>query len=156
MPGSSRVVVYLAGSIGDDDRWRPFVMQSLEGLNVEFLSPVDRGISYSYKAMKRANEKNRVFLHCDYLKIDRADIVFAFLHSGPSRHSGTSAEIGYSKAKGKTILLVNDMPQTEAFLYEFVHRSADEFFTKLSDGVDYLRDLVAEMQYSPLEEGGIN
>ena len=151
MSTNSKIVVYLAGSLSEDRRWRVGVMNSLLGeFNVEFLSPVDKGIYYDYRRLKESNAHNRVFMHCDYAKIDRSDVVFAYITHGDSRHSGTSAEIGYARAKGKIILLVNDMPEKEQYLYEFIKRSADEFFPDLCDGIMYLQELVAEMQYSPV------
>ena len=147
-----RISVYLAGDISDKHRWRPKIMKALEGLDVEFLSPIDVGIDYSEKALRLANRKNRVFLHCDFMKCDRCDVLFAYLRLSKSRHSGTSTEVGYAKKAGKIIILVNDMPDDEEYLYEFVKRAADEYFRDFDKGVDYLRDLVEEMQYLPLPE----
>jgi len=140
--------IYLAGDIAKEDRWRPKVMKALEGLPVEWLSPIDQ-IDYGYYRLKKEHEENKVFLFADYMKIDRADIVFAYLRRCDSRHSGTSAEIGYARAKGKFIIYINDMPKTEAYLYEFVQRTADIAFTKLRDGIEFLKDFVAEMNYLP-------
>jgi len=145
------IAVYLAGDLSED-RWRLKVAKACEGegLNVKFLSPID-GIDYRYSALKKANLSNRVFLHCDYKKIDEADVVFAYVRSCKSRHSGTSAEIGYARAKGKLILYVNDMGKTERYLYEFIERSADEVFDTLSQGINYLQDYLVEMDYIVME-----
>lgn len=138
--------VYLAGDISKEDRWRPQVCEALDGLNVSFLSPVDR---IDYDRINIENRKNRVFDHCDYLKIDRADVVFAYTRPSDSLHSGTSAEIGYAKALGKLILLVNEFPKDKKFLYEFIRRSSDEVFDSLEEGIGYLKEVVSEMQYDP-------
>jgi nucleoside 2-deoxyribosyltransferase len=145
-PKYGRIRVYLAGDISDQDRWRPKVFEALEGLNVNFLSPVDR---IKYERINVENRKNKVFEHCDYLKIDRADVVFCYIRPCASLHSGSSAEIGYAKAKGKLIILVNEIDPSKGYMYEFIKRTADEFFTSLDEGVDYLRALVEEMQYDP-------
>jgi len=145
-PKYGKIRVYLAGDISKDERWRPKVFDALEGLNVTFLSPVDR---VDYETINKSNAKNKVFEHCDYLKIDRADIVFCYIRECGSLHSGSSAEIGYAKAKGKLILLAIDLPKDAGYLYEFIRRTADEKFDSLEAGIGYLRDLVKEMQYDP-------
>lgn len=142
------IKVYLAGDIAKEDRWRPKVLKACHGLAVEFLSPIDT-IDYRYKYLKDANESNRVFVYCDYKKIDMADIVFAYIRRSKSKHSGTSAEMGYAKAKGKLILYVNDMPKTERYLFEFVERTADEVFDTLAKGISYLKEYLQEMTYDP-------
>ena len=144
------IICYLAGDLSED-RWRLKVVKACEGLSVEFLSPID-GIDYRYSVMKKANESSRVFLHADYKKIDLADVVFAYIRSCKSRHSGTSAEIGYARARGKLVLYVNDMKKTERYLYEFIERTANEVFDTLSRGIDYLQDYLVEMDYEVKEE----
>ena len=145
-PKYGRIRVYLAGDISDADRWRPKVSEALEGLNVNFLSPIDR---IKYARINVENRKNKVFEHCDYLKIDRADVVFCYIRKCKSLHSGSSAEIGYAKAKGKLIILCIDLPKETAYLYEFIRRTATETFDNLGDAIDYLRALVEEMNYDP-------
>ena len=145
------IIVYLAGDIAKEDRWRSRVIKACEGFDVIFVSPVDTA-DYKYYSMKKCNEANRVFLYCDYKKIDISDVVFAYMRHSKSRHSGTSAEIGYAKAKGRLILYINDMNKTERYLYEFVERTADEVFDTLPQGIDYLQDYLAEMDYEVKEE----
>ena len=145
------ITVYLAGDIASEDRWRPRVVKACEGLNVIFLSPLDN-IDYRYSTLKKANLSNRVFLHCDYKKIDMADVVFAYVRSCKSRHSGTSAEIGYARSRGKLVLYVNDMKKTERYLYEFIERTADVVFNTFPQGIDYLQDYLVEMDYEVKEE----
>jgi len=147
-----KLKIYLAGDISKEDRWRPKVIKALEGLPVEWLSPLDN-LEYRYNYFKRRDIENEGFLFADYMKIDRADIIFAYLRRCDSRHSGTSAEIGYARAKGKFIIYINDMPKTEAYLYEFIQRTADIAFTKLRDGIEFLKDFVAEMNYLPMSNG---
>ena len=148
-----KVIVYLAGDVSGGDRWRPKVVEACKGLNVEFLSPIDC-VDYTLKSLRKANKKNRVFLHCDFMKCDLAHVIFAYIRKSASRHSGTSAEIGYAKKAGKLILLVNDLPEDEEYLYEFVKRAADEYFRDFDKGVDYLADFIEEMQFVP-EPGNV-
>jgi len=147
-----RLKIYLAGDISKKNRWRFKVINALEGLPIEWLSPVDEA-DYCYSQLKKRYEENQFFVFADYMKIDKADIVFAYLRRCDSRHSGTSAEIGYARAKGKFIIYVNDMPKTEAYLYEFIQRTADIAFTRLRDGIEFLKDFVAEMNYLPVSNG---
>ena len=156
-PANSRTVVsiYLAGSIGNDNRWRPGVITRINRAcgttKTRFLSPVDQGISYNPIMLKLANDRNKVYLHCDYAKIDAADVVFAYVCKSLSRHSGTSAEIGYACARGKLIILVNDMEPHDAVFYDFIKLSADAYFTSLDKGLDFLEAYVKELDYNPME-----
>jgi nucleoside 2-deoxyribosyltransferase len=140
--------VYLAGDIQKYDKWRPKVIEALEGHNVKWLSPIDE-CSYDMEKLTKSNRENKVFLFCDYMKVDKSDIVFALIRKSKSRHSGTSAEIGYGKAKGKIIIVVNLLPKNEAYLYDFVKKTADAYFTELKDGIDFLQQFVTEMEYVP-------
>jgi len=148
-----KVRVYLVGDIAKTDRWRPKIIKAVD-CGVEWLSPVDT-VSYSYKSLTEANRDNKTFLYCDYMKVERADVIFCYLRKSKSRHSGSSAEIGYAtKCKdgcNKVIILVNELPKEEAYLYEFIHRSADVWFDNLEDGISFLKQLVWEMNYSPVD-----
>jgi len=149
------VKVYLAGDISYRNRWRPKVMKACDDLPIEWLSPVDT-IDYAPKKLLQANNNNMVFLDCDLVKVDKCDVVFAYLRSAQvcgSKHSGTSTEIGYAHKAGKIIVLVNDMPEDEGCKYAFIQRIAGRrFFKTLDEGIDFLREFVQEMGYLPTGE----
>ena len=141
--------VYLAGDIAYENRWRPKVAEAVKPFLCQLFSPIDT-IDYNLVALERANKDNQVFVPCDFKKIDLCDILFAYIRNGSgSLHSGTSCEIGYAKAKGKHIILVKNLPKLEAYLYQFIQRTADAYFTVLEDGIKYLVEFVSEMEYDP-------
>lgn len=150
---NNKLSVYLAGDISKE-RWRLKVMEDCVDFaeNIEWLSPIDN-ISYSYQSLLSAHRKKLVFHISDKFKIDKAEIVFAYIADGsPSRFSGTSWELGYAFAKGKHTIVVNDMKPKDACLYELVKRFADAYYETLDEGIDHLRELAFEMGFCPKEE----
>ena len=142
-----KVVIYLAGDLlGGEERWRPKVVKAIGNDSAEFLSPID-DCTYKYYDFKQRSEDEKVFALADLAKVDACHILFAYVRESPSRHSGTSAEIGYAKARGKKIFLVNDMKKTLWHLYEFIDMLADKNFDTLSRGIEYLKRYIAEMNY---------
>ena len=147
-----KITVYLAGDVSSTDRWRPQVLERFKGNDsVVFLSPID-GCRYSYKPAKEICSKSEVFLYADYHKIDLSDIILVFLRACESRHSGTSAEVGYARAKRKLIIYVNAIPKMEWHFYEFIQRTADIVFDNLGEGLDFLEKYAEEMNYLPMED----
>ena len=76
----------------------------------------------------------------DLLFIDKADLVFAYLHpySEYSRHVGTSAEVGYARGLNKRIIIVDEFGEES---FEFLKQMADVVFENLGKGATYLRML---------------
>ena len=145
---NGKLKVYLAGDISKE-RWRIYVIDKCNDFEVEWLSPIDN-ISYSYQSLISQHRKKRVFHIADKLKVDRADIVFAYIaDDSPSRFSGTSWELGYAYAKGKHTILVCDMKPSEECLYELVKRMSDAYYRTMDEGIDHLRELAFEMKYLP-------
>jgi len=145
------IKVYLAGDISRVDRWRSRVMKACRDLPIEWYCPVDT-IDYRPKQLAKANAQNLVFLDCDLAKVDKADVVFAYIRECDSRHSGTSAEIGYAYKAGKMVILVNDMQSDLECKYGFIKRLVGyRYFRSLTRGIDFLQEFVAEMHYRPQE-----
>jgi len=152
MSTTKPIVCYLAGAV-DREPWRSKVVRECQDLPVEFVSPIDN-ISYSYQSLCSAHRAKAVFHLADQLKIDRADIVFAYIREGSeSLFSGTSWELGYAKRGGKITILVNDMKLSLACKYELVRRMADLYHTSLDEAIDDLRELATEMAFSLAKEG---
>lgn len=145
-----KLKVYLAGDVSEV-RWRQRVVQECQDLPLEFLSPID-GIDYA--GIHLANSMKPMFHLADKMKLDQADIVFAYLRAGsPSRFSGTSWECGYANAKGKPVILVNDMGLGWAQYYELVWRLADSTSKSLDYGIELLRELGKEMSFKHFCQG---
>jgi nucleoside 2-deoxyribosyltransferase len=140
--------VYLAGDISPD-RWRLKVIEACKDLALEFLSPIDN-VSYSYQSLIAIHKNKEVFHLADRVKVDESTVVFAYIKDGsPSLFSGTSWEMGYGKASGKVIILVNDMKPSVACKYELVKRMTDLYYTSLDEAIETLRELALEMGFQP-------
>ena len=136
--------VYLAGDVSRS-RWRQRIAEECQDLPLEFLGPID-GIDYA--GIHIANSFHPMFHVADKLKLDHADIVFAYLTSGSgSVFSGTSWECGYAHALGKPVIVVNDMPDLESRLYALVTRMATSYTESLDYGITLLRALGEEMSF---------
>lgn len=142
------LVIYMAGAV-DKEPWREKLIKECRDLPLVFISPIDQ-ISYSYQSLCSQHRTKAVFHLADQLKIDQADLVFAYIREGSeSLFSGTSWELGYAKAKGKITILVNDMKPSLACKYELVKRMVDLYHTSLDEAIDDLRELATEMAFSP-------
>ena len=151
-----KIRIYLAGDVSIFQRWRPLVVDALKDMdgNIEILSPYDK-CGYSYKTHRTYSKKDRPFMGADLLKVDAADIIFVYMRKCKSKHIGTSCEIGRaSRDATKHIIYVNDMSKRMAHYYEFAEELADKTFRKLDAGIDYLKDLLAEMFYKPTSKEG--
>ena len=133
---------YLAGDIRPDN-WRQKVLQRfLNREGIEFLFP-QTGFSYEERSLAQTERYRTGYQVADLLKVDQADVVLAVIEKdSPSAYSGTSAEIGYAKAKGKYIILVKE-PTTH--LYAFIKRISNIVFDKLDDALAHLEDIWEEM-----------
>lgn len=146
-----KIRVYLAGDLSKNGRWRKRVIDRFAAFtNVEFMSPVDT-LSYDPVQLRRANKLNTVFVDCDLTKVQECEILFVYLRSCGSRHSGSSAEVGYATALGKLVILVNDMPASEEVQYGFIKGLVPErrYFRRLEDGIEFLEDFLLEYGYVP-------
>lgn len=140
------IKVYLAGDVSED-RWRLKVIKECRDCPIEWLSPID-GYSYDPNDLIGANATKLTFHLADRMKLEKADVVFAYIRAwSNSAFSGTSWELGYAKALGKTIIVVNDMMESRRYLYELVHRMADSYHLTMDDGIHFLRDLSLEMEW---------
>lgn len=133
---------YLAGDIRPDN-WRAKVLQRFSNREgIEFLFP-QTGFSYEERSLAQTERFRTGYQVADFWKVDRADVIFAYIEKdSPSIYSGTSAEIGYAKAKGKYVILVKE-PTTH--LYGLIKRISSIVFDKLDDGLEHLEDIWEEM-----------
>lgn len=79
----------------------------------------------------------------DLWDIRRSDILLLHWWGDPGRQSiGTWVELGYAKACGKAIVVVDSTPSYQAVRHPFVYRNADAVFDDLDMGLDYIRYLL--------------
>jgi len=145
------ITVYLAGDIDRLNHWRARVIEECRDCPIDFLSPIDN-VLYSHQSLATHHLSNKTFQIEDILKIERADIVFAYIQKGSqSVFSGTSFEIGYAMALGKKVVVVCDMNPAKAHLYEMAIRMAHVTFETLDEGINGLRHVALSMIYQPKE-----
>ena len=133
------ITVYLAGTRFLP--WRQTVIEECADCQIRFLSPLPN------------KETNKTFHIEDMLKIESAQIVFAyFQEESDGLFSGTSFEIGYGLGKDKMIMVVCDMESGRMHDYDLVLKSANAIYPTLSDGIDGLRHIALSMVYKPKEE----
>ena len=137
------VNVYLAGDVSQ--HWRAKVESAFRYFpNVIFLSPNQSPVAYKREALIT----KAPFIIADKIKIDRSDIIFAYLKKySPSRFSGTSWELGRaSMCPTKHAIVVCDLSERLARLYEFLRSEySNTYFTSLEDGMRYLARVLCEM-----------
>ena len=120
--------VYLAG--GQASGWQDRLIAELTNSFV-FFNP------HSHQ-LKKVNEYTAWDLH--YVR--QCDILFGYMEATNPSGYGLALEVGFAKALGKTIILVDERSkQDDEFSkrYNFIHQCSDVTYDKLSDGITMLR-----------------
>ncbi|MCZ4409098.1 hypothetical protein O3Q51_09775 [Cryomorphaceae bacterium 1068] len=76
--------------------------------------------------------------------VKNCDILFGYMEESNPSGYGLSLEVGFAKALGKTVILVDERsPKDQAFErnYKFIQSVADIYFNKIEDGIGMLRSL---------------
>ncbi|BAS31184.1 hypothetical protein [Dehalococcoides mccartyi] len=77
----------------------------------------------------------------DIFYVKESDIVFAYMEKTNPSGYGLACEIGYAKALGKTVVLVDEKQESDAEFsryFAIVRELADVVFENLDDGVRFL------------------
>jgi len=122
-------MVYLAGGFTSD--WRELVKQCD---NVEFIDPKEKETKRPFEWF----EYGAWDLH--YIK--QCDICFVYMEKDNPSGFGLSVEIGYAKAKDKTVILVLEEGHDKAKYLLFLKNVADVYYTTLQEGIFYLSSFV--------------
>jgi len=117
--------VYLAGGFSSD--WRNKVK---ECTNVDFKDPKEKEVKKEFQWF----EYGCWDLH--YIK--HTDICFVYMERTNPSGYGLSAEIGYAKALGKTVILVLESGHEKDRYLQFLKAVADITYDNLQDGIDFL------------------
>jgi Nucleoside 2-deoxyribosyltransferase len=124
-----RPIVYLSG--GQRSGWQQEVRAEVPQL--DYLDPSAHHI-----------EQADAYTAWDLAAVRACDLVFAYLEiTNPSGY-GLSVEIGYARALGKVVVLVDEKSESDPRLerrLRIVRATASVVFFSFADGVDYLRDL---------------
>lgn len=117
--------VYLAGGFNSD--WREKVK---ECTNVEFKDPKEKELKKEFEWYEYA---------CwDLHYIKHTDICFVYMERTNPSGYGLSAEIGYAKALGKTVVLVLETGHEKDRYLKFLKGCADVVYDNLEDGIAFL------------------
>lgn len=115
------LVVYLAG--GFHSRWQDVVRARLP--NLEFLDPSQHNI-----------ESPKVYTAWDLEAVRRCDVLFANMEASNPGGYALALEIGYAKALGKRIYLVDGLVDEKARRYfDMVRQCADLNFRDLESAI---------------------
>ena len=128
--------VYLAG--GFKSGWMNNIELSVEG--IEVVNPMRKEYSGDVRVSMNVVE----YATWDKHYIKRSDIVFAYVERTNPSCIGVSAEIGYAKGLGKTVILVlesNNETIKDSYL-QFLTSMADITFSDFESGLDYLRSFI--------------
>lgn len=124
-----RLTVYLAGGLNSG--WQDQVRTSAP--ECEYLDPRSHGLANA-----------SAYTVWDLRAVRASDVVFAFLESTNPSGFGLSVEVGYAKALGKLIILIDEKSPSDEVLrrqLRIVQSAADVVFSELAAGIQYLRNL---------------
>lgn len=82
----------------------------------------------------------------DLLAVRQSDVVFAYLEAGNPSGFGLAVEVGYAKALGKTVILVDEqsaLGEAEARRLAMLRATADVVFDDMDNGIRFLSRLAA-------------
>lgn len=129
------VSVYLSGHLHYEEfEWRARVMLELDGEGIRWLLPTRAG-GTGNREMEASMYRTR-----DKLAIKQADVVFAVIEEH-ARNIGTTYEVGFAEALGRTVIVVNLCKNIESF--DFLE-GVDCVVYSLEDGIRALRFAVTK------------
>ena len=119
--------VYLAG--GFRSRWQEIVASQLKGF--VFLDPSQHNI-----------QDPGEYTRWDLQAIQESNIVLANMEATNPGGYSLALEVGFAKALGKSIFLVDQIadPSTSRY-FEMVRQCSDRVFATLDDAIDFLAQL---------------
>jgi nucleoside 2-deoxyribosyltransferase len=120
--------VYLAG--GFRTNWQNKVIEAC-GESFMFFNPREHELEIDSKQ----------YTTWDLFHVKHCDILFAYMEATNPSGLGLCLEVGYAKALGKTVVLIDEKSSNdEAFAkyFKIVRESSDVLFSKLEDGIRFL------------------
>lgn len=122
-----KLSIYLAG--GMSSNWQQKIINKFQK---EFIiyNPRDHELDNSLE-----------YTEWDLFYVKNADILFAFMEKDNPSGFGLTLEVGYAKAMGKLIVLVDEKSSVDKNFgekFKIVRNSSSIVFENLDDGVKYL------------------
>jgi nucleoside 2-deoxyribosyltransferase len=124
---ASRVIVYLAG--GFKSGWQTELMKELP--EYDYFDPRLHGL---------VNKSE--YTAWDLEAVRRCDLLFAYIESKNPGGYALALEVGYAKALGKFVVLVDEKSASDASVgryLEMISQTADVTFNKLQDGIAFIK-----------------
>jgi nucleoside 2-deoxyribosyltransferase len=125
------MIVYLSGGLSTGNNWQDIVKQNSPGYR--FIDP--RTYQFNESGEKLTSEE---YTKKDLANIRLSDCIFAYMDKNNPSGYGLSLEVGYAKALGKKIIMVDEMNKN---YMEIVRCCADYLFDNLEDGIKKLNEL---------------
>ena len=121
--------VYLSG--GMNSNWRNGLnyLRDAPWVDVSFINPCEHRLI-----------SPRHYTAWDLKGVEICDIVFAYLASNNPSGGGLALEVGYAKALGKTIILVNEKQDEPK--WNIVNECADYYTDNYDDGREILESVL--------------
>lgn len=119
--------IYLAG--GFRGGWQDLVVRDLS--NYFFI----------YNPQKHDLEEPDKYTHWDLFHVDKCDILLGYMSEENPSGYGLALEIGYAKAKGKLIILIDKRSRNDDSFrryFAICHASADVICDSLDEAIEYL------------------
>lgn len=124
-PNETRKVIYLAG--GFKSRWQSHVIEQLP--DFVFFDPSQHNIQDPVE-----------YTRWDLDAIRASDIVLGYMESTNPGGYSLALEIGFARALGKSVLLVDEIKDPLVSRYfEMVRQCSDQVFTTLAQAIENLR-----------------
>ena len=120
--------VYLAG--GMNSNWQSIVINTLKD-SFYFFNPQDHQL-----------DKGLEYTNWDLFFVDKCEIVFAYMEKDNPSGIGLSLEVGYAKAKGKIIILIDEKSKSNSEFktkFQIVRSTASIVFEDFEKGIEYLK-----------------
>jgi hypothetical protein len=122
-----KLSIYLAG--GMDSDWQSQIIEKYRG-DFFFFNPRDHQL-----------QKSEEFTVWDLLYLQKADILFAFMEKDNPSGFGLTLEVGFARALGKTIILIDEKSSSDTFFkdkFRIVRDSSSIVFDNIKEGTEYL------------------
>lgn len=120
--------IYLAGGLRSN--WQQRIIREYQD-DFIFFNPIEHGLESSSKE----------YTTWDLHFLEKSDIVFAYLEENNPSGIGLALEVGFAKAKGKTIILVDERSSTDKRFeryFRIVHECSSVTFYSIEKGMSYL------------------
>lgn len=123
-----KLKIYLAGGMASN--WQSYVINELADTFIVF-NPIDHLLNSPIE-----------YTNWDLFFVNKSDILFAYMEKDNPSGIGLSLEVGFAKALGKTVILIDEKSKNDSEFekkFAIVRESATIVFNDLDNGLKYLK-----------------